>query len=360
MKKSKPSNRTSPQQRLLRTTDRYAVDYIDHAPVWPTLIFARGLFCTTQNGAPSVPLDVQYETTVRQMAMAYAFRGPVALNMVDHAVYMHLCQLLAAGKGEVVTREDPVFNKCQKSLEVKGLYENEPLGVLVSIKLSDLACGVGMTRTGTNAQSILVSLNRLSQVTMYRQIGERGGAGKEGSSRLLAFRCSDKGVNIALPAEVTYFSCHHKGVAWVNMREHRTLSSKPAKRLHAWLTAWASPMDKKIVGLDKLLVNVWGDLPPSPSIRKDRMRTLRKAIKEVSQLKGWACDLSADGRQLLVRKPLFAGTAAQPASPAATPTVPVVTHTVSATTPTEVAVTPTIDFLKLLPSVGSDELVFSL
>jgi hypothetical protein len=159
---------------------------------------------------------------------------------------------------------------------------------------------------------------------------------------------------------VTFFSSEHKGVAWVNMREHRSLPSKPAKRLHAWLTAWASPVERKLIGLDKLLVNVWGDLPSSPGVRKDRMRTLRKIIKEVGQLKGWSCEHSADGRQLLVRKPLFAGTSAQPDLPAATPTALAVTPTPSAKTHTKVAETPTTDLLKPLSSADSDELEFSL
>jgi hypothetical protein len=359
MKKSKPSNRTSPQQRLLRTTDRYAVDYMDHAPVWPALIFAKGLFRPTQNGAPLVPLEVHYEMKIQQKAVAYDFYGPAALNIVDQTLYFHLCQLLSAGKGAVLYPKHADFGKVQAAMAATGTGQMQPVGV-VSAKLSDLACGVGLTRTGTNAQSMLVSLNRLSQASLHRQIGERGGIGNKGSSSLLAFECADSGVTIALPAEVTYFSSQHKGVAWVNMREHRALPSKPAKRLHAWLTAWASPVERKTVGLDKLLVNVWGELPASRDVRKDRLRTLRKAIKEVGRLEGWSCAFTPDGKQLLVRRPLFAGTAAQPESPAATPTIPAVTHTVAATTPTEVAVTPTIHFLKPLPSAGSDELVFSL
>ena len=144
------------------------------------------------------------------------------------------------------------------------------------------------------------------------------------------------------------------------MREQRSLPSKPAKRLHAWLTAWASPVERKTIGLDKLLVHVWGDLPPGPDVRKDRMRTLRKAIKEVGELKGWSCELSAEGMQLLVRKPLFAGTAAQPESPAATPAVLAVNPTSSATTPTRPAKTPTADPLKPLSIVDCDDLEFGL
>ena len=84
------------------------------------------------------------------------------------------------------------------------------------------------------------------------------------------------------------------------MREHRVLRTKPAKRLHAWLSGWASAGSRKLVGLDSLLVNVWGELPATPAIRKDRKRTLRQAIAEVSHRTGWTCIYTEKGDQLLV------------------------------------------------------------
>lgn len=306
-----------------------------------------------------MPLEVHYETTVLHKDVTYSFYGPEALNIVDQAVCFHLCQRIAAGQGGLLTAGHPAFTKYQKAMEADGVGDDQPLGV-VAIKLSDLACGIGLTRTGTNAQSVLASLHRLSQVTMHRQMGARGGSGNKGRSKFLFFGGTGNDVVITLFTEVSFFSRDRKGVAWINMREHRSLPSKPAKRLHAWLTAWASPVERKTIGLDKLLVNVWGDAPSSPDVRKDRMRTLRKVIKEVGQLKGWSCELSVDGLQLLVRKPLFAGTAAQPEPPAATPTVHVATPTPSATTPTKAAETPTTDLRKPLQDVGPDELEFGL
>jgi hypothetical protein len=93
-------------------------------------------------------------------------------------------------------------------------------------------------------------------------------------------------------------------------------------------------VERKSVGLDKLLVNVWGDPPTHSDARKDRMRTLRQAIKEVGELRGWSCDLSADGKQLLVRKPRFAGTLAQaePDTQSAKGMQTAATHTVPAVT----------------------------
>jgi hypothetical protein len=241
----------------------------------------------------------------------------------------------------------------------------------VTLTLPELADGIGLTRTGTNAQAMLTSLGRLSQVTMMRGVlNEDGAVVHSGSGRFLAFLCCDTGVHIVLHWESSLLACKHKGVAWMNMREHRSLRGKPAKRLHAWLTAWASDKSAKPIGLDSLMVNVWGDKPKTPDIRKDRKRTLRKAIDEVAKLAGWSCVYTDKEDQLLVRKPRFVGTTAQQAKTpeantttapvAATPTHRAATPTEPAATATKGAATPTALSPKAAPSAEVDELVFEL
>ena len=94
---SKLKKYTSPQPRCPNDASRYVVDYMDYAPVWPAVIFAQGLFRPTQNGAPVVPLEIEYRTTIQKQRVEYVFRSPEALNIVDQAVALHLCQLMAAG-----------------------------------------------------------------------------------------------------------------------------------------------------------------------------------------------------------------------------------------------------------------------
>ena len=380
MKSSQPSttahkrNRPIDQKRLAKRTMRYAVDYMDHAPVWQAPIFARGLFRPTQNGAPAQPLEVHFTSKIQGSQMHYVARSPQALNVPDQAVYFHLCQLMAQSKHLLVPAHEN-YAAFKKALGLSGMWANSPLPV-VRVQPADLAAGIGLTRTGTNAKAMLASLARLSCTTLQRRKFGAGSVAEEGHSRFLGLLNFDTEVWVVLNLESGLHAHQHKGVAWVNMREHRSLASKPAKRLHAWMTAWASPWERKLVALDKLLVSVWGEPPATPAIRKDRMRTLRKAIQEVGQLAGWSCALSEDGRHLLVRKPLFAGTAAQaehstpsPAAKedltaavpaAATPTKAAATPTETAATATPVAATPTADTLEAAPSLDSDELVFSL
>ena len=350
---------------------RYVVDYMDHAPVWQGPIFAQGLFRPTQNGAPAAALEVRFASKVQSRSMRYVLRSPEALNITDQAVYLYLCQRVAAGEYGSLPHEHDSFEAYRQTLGVSGLWETKSMAV-IEASPSDIAAGIGLTRTGTNAKAMLASLNRLSQVTMQLcMVDDIGAAIGQGASRFLGFLCCNDAVRIVLHFESTLLASNRKGVAWVNMREHRNLSTKPAKRLHAWLSAWASAGSRKLVGLDKLMVSVWGEEPASSAVRKDRRRTLRQAIAEVSHLAGWTCVYTEKGDQLIVARPAFEGTKAQrgkqppklrkeTAPTAATPTNRAETPTQVATTPTKAAATPTADLLEPACSALYEELCFAL
>lgn len=362
-RKSKPAN---PQRRLAKTSDRYAVDYIDHAPVWPATIFCTGLFRPTQNGAQPTPLQLTYDAQFQGRPMRYTFRSPQALNIVDQAVYLHLCQRIGAGQCVYLAPDHPRHSAYRDALGATGLWAESAM-LVIRVKLSDLAHGIGLTRTGTNAQSVMASLNRMAGATVQRErldVTPQSTELSQGQSRFLGFLCGDDDVRIVLHAESTYAAHKRTAVAWVNMREHRQLPTKPAKALHAWLTAWASPIEAKRVSLERLIVNVWGDQPTSKDVLKDRRRTLRKALAEVAALPGWVCSLTADGEQVMVRKPLFIGTQlsaqAEGAPKAETPTAAADSATEAAITPTQLAYTATTDPLEPAEIHDDSGLVFAL
>lgn len=375
-KKSGKPKRRSDQRRIAATSLRYAVDYMDHAPVWPGPICAQGLFRPTQNGAPAQPLEVRFSSFIRNRSMEYVVRSPQALNISDQSIYFHLCQLAASNEAMGLTNGHDMYETYRQVLQASGFGAYADLTV-IKAKPSDLAAGIGLSRTGTNTQSVLASLNRLSQTTMERRLMNNGSVAEHGSTKFLGFLCFDTEVHIVLHFESGFLSGDvkggvHRGVSWINMREQRRLSGKPAKRLHAWLSAWASQVERRLVSLDKLLIKVWGEVPSTPTIRKSRMHTLRAAVTEVGALSGWTCTLAEDCASVVVRKPLFVGTPAQAAkkettttnslmaADVATTTKIVGTTTEVAATPTKVAATTTAVSAKPAPSLECDELVFAL
>ena len=234
-KSPRASKRPRRQQCSPDAISRYAVDYMDHAPVWQGPIFAPGLFRPTQNGALAQPLEVHFNSKVMDLSMRYVLHSPEALNISDQAVYFHLCQRVAAGDYVWLDTQHDRFAAYQDALGVAGMWAEKSMAVVV-ITLADLAAGIGLTRNGTNKQTVLASLSRLSQVTMHQHmVNDKGMVSDQGTSRFPGFLCSDTDVRIVLNFESNLLAHHHWGVAWINMREHRSLETKPAKRLHAWL-----------------------------------------------------------------------------------------------------------------------------
>ena len=138
---SKLKKTTSPQPRCPSDASRYVVDYMDHAPVWPAVIFAQGLFRPTQNGAPVVPLEIEYATTIQKQRVEYVFRSPEALNIVDQTVFLHLCQLMAAGNRVHLAPDHERYPVYCAALGASGLWSDQGISVLV-VKLSDIAHGI--------------------------------------------------------------------------------------------------------------------------------------------------------------------------------------------------------------------------
>jgi hypothetical protein len=166
---------------------------------------------------------------------------------------------------------------------------------------------------------------------MYRSVTGPQGQVLSANSTLIGVHARPGYVSVVLNPEASKAAMERTSVAWVNMTEQQSLKSKPAMRLNAWLSAWASQSTIKTITIDKLMVNIWGNEPATATAKKDRLRTLKLAVAEVATLPGWVCQFEPSADMLKVRKPIFAGeTEAKNA----------VTATPAAATPPRVAVTP--------------------
>ena len=155
------------------------------------------------------------------------------------------------------------------------------------------------------------SLQRLSSVMLYRTVSAldgRQGTAKWQSKIIGCAPQEGKKMRVVLSAELSHRCTHLIGVSWVNMEEQRALASPPAKRLHAFLSAWASSSEIKCIGLDKLPAHIYGRAECEATTMKARRLAVRKAIAEIASLPGWWCEVLERTQQLKIRKPIFAGT----------------------------------------------------
>lgn len=308
---------TKPRKRVIRP--RLGIDgktesivtVMDHAPVHPMFLKAP-LFTSIKLGSEAVGTHVESYYTTPQYRVDCRFEGPQALSIRDQSVLLALCQLGArADQRTWLEKDHPDWPQVSALLCASGQGANLAV-ISLEVSAAQIAKTIGLNGSGTNSRSIEASLRRLSSVVMHRTITvreEKLNGDFTGRTQILGYAHLDgkKGLVVLCP-ELSHRCRDCTGVTWVNMAETRALRSPPAKRLHAFLSAWASTSEMKCIGLDKLPVHIYGRADCEPGARKSRRVAVSSAIAEVAALPGWWCEVIERTQQLKVRKPIFAGT----------------------------------------------------
>lgn len=315
------------------------VTYMNHAPVHPVFLYAKGLFRPLQNGTRAQGVDVTGQYTRSGHTVECRWYGDQALDITDQLVFFYLCQQAAIVKKAIhIDAQHHQREMIAAALKIDRFMASQDVLVVVKVTGADIAKGIGLTGTGTNSKAMLASLARLASTTMQRTVVGPDGQALSAQSTLVG--CIERADHVAvvLNPEASKAAKERTNVAWVNMTEQQSLKSKPAMRLNAWLSAWASSRTPKTITVDKLMVNVWGNEPSSANSKKDRVRTLKLAVAEVAALPGWVCQLDASTDMVRVRKPIFAGEA--DAKIVVTPTPAAAAPANTAATPAKCAATP--------------------
>ena len=308
---AKPRKRVIRQRLGIDGKPEPIVTGIDFAPVHPMFLKCP-LFASVKNGNEDVGTSVDSFYTGNGNRTECRFEGPKALCVRDQSVLLGLCQLGAqAGQRIHIDKNHPDWSQISPLLQVTGLGLNAPM-IVLSITASQVAKTIGLNDSGTNSRSVEQSLQRLANVMMYRtsfiQVDGKPTACKWQSKAIGYSPMSGNKIRVVLSAELTFRCVNHNGVSWVNMAEQRALASPPAKRLHAFLSAWASSSEIKCIGLGKLPAHIYGRGESAATVMKARRLAVRKAIAEIAALPGWWCEVLQRTQQLNVRKPIFAGT----------------------------------------------------
>ena len=285
-------------------TEEPVIDYLDHAPVAPFVIFTDGLFQSLARGNPNSPLDV---TTSRRLNSPHfvRFQCPQQLGVEEQTVLFYLCQR-AMQPVTILLPSHAQAAEYAAALAISG-YEFMPNIVGFRVRYSEIVAGVGLKPTGPNTQAIVARLNRLAQVTMSRF--NTLGCDNPNTARTNLIGVLPRGageVAVLLNPESSACVATRSGIVWINMREQKLLASKPSRRLHAWLSGWAKTGEEPSkIRVESVVKHIWGAQECSRTLHNSRMEILRHAIKEIADLPGWHCHLH-DG-MVWVRKPLFVG-----------------------------------------------------
>jgi len=332
--RSTKATRTATKQRIgADGKAEPAIEYMDHAPVHQVYLFADGLFRPIQHGkrATAIRVTGQYHPIGEpRQRVQCVWTSEQALDITDQMVLFHLCQLGAA-PGEhrqVLGPKHPEYGDALQRLKwvnhddaatdpsmvdpngwgQSGSQVAKPNLLVLFTTAQAIARGIGLTATGSNTNAVRESLRRMVRTTC-QSTNTHGIQGTKSVSQYNVLGGSRNGeaLTIVLNPELSERCLSRQGVAWVNMKEQRALDSKPARRLHAWLTAWAFTAEMRTIKLDTLLSHVWGPESCTASAKKSRIRTLRDSVQSIARLPGWVCWLNEKDGMVRVRKPRFVG-----------------------------------------------------
>lgn len=286
-----------------------AVEYMDHAPMHPAFCFTKGLFRSLQNGSRDTGLDVSGQYKVFDYVITLRYTGAALLDISDMMVFCALCQQAALPQTFFIGENHRSRQVVETGISRSGHAWRVPYAIACT-SYPALVKGAGLTSTGSNTDAIKASLKRLAATSICVTHVNGFGGKQEMAESLIALFDTTSGLKIALNSVAsTVLKDTSKGVCWVNMRELRLLKSKPARRLHVMLCAWASSKSLKLIQETNLAAHIYGGEPQGTTQKKERLRTVRSATQAIAKLPGWVCGFDRPG-MIKVRKPVFKGTPA--------------------------------------------------
>ena len=129
------------------------VKYMNHAPVHPVFLYAKGLFRPLQNGKRARGVDATGHYTRSGHTIECRWRGDQALDITDQMVFLYLCQQAAiVKKGIRIDAEHHQRESVAVALKIDRFLVSQDCLVAVKVTGADIAKGIGLTSTGTNTK----------------------------------------------------------------------------------------------------------------------------------------------------------------------------------------------------------------
>lgn len=178
-------------------------------------------------------------------------------------------------------------------------------GAVVETTLYKLLQASGMpddTKTYTRVKEIIY---RLSQVNCRAQ-----SEGWEWSMRFLSYAFHDDGtLVVALNARFAQALAQGSTYARINLEERRQLDGDIAQLVHSWLNATVRAGNTFRIGIDKLVIRIWGVEAQNDATKRKRRTLVTGALEEIQRLKGWNVAVSGRGIEAMatIKRPKMIG-----------------------------------------------------
>jgi hypothetical protein len=257
------------------------------------LLPSAGLFYSLEK-AERPKLDVAFEYEGR----TWRVRGPDCLGISEQSLLLVILELAYQQRSKTAGCPVVGFPNDGAGARLEDLFDCSPSALAtISVSWSELARRCGRDEHGGSAiEQVRRELRRLCEVTIWAKEGHR-----EYGSPLLRWQLGTlRGVDIQLSYRLTQ-AVLTKPYSPISLSERFLLQSDVARAVHFRWSVMLRPGGTLQFRIETLMGYVWANTPAGDSSKRRRTQALRKALLEISGLKGWRIS-TTDGQALLRAK----------------------------------------------------------
>lgn len=220
------------------------------------------------------------------------FKLHTGLDTKDQSVFLTLVALAAIKGGQIdKMTTTPVGRQLWLDLNDDGDAEYSGPAVAFSTSFYEILKEMGLTASATSYKSLLDSLDRLDGVSFKGETPRFIFP----SQRLISYQVDKEKQRIAVVLNSRICAALTGQYVRIELHERSHFPSDVGKVLHAWLCAWCGPGSSKRIGVDKLVVKLWGAEAATASTGRTRRKRVREALAAINTLPGWLASEDAGG-----------------------------------------------------------------
>lgn len=221
------------------------------------------------------------------------FKIHTGLDTKDQSLFLTLVALAGVRGTEIDKHSSGVGRQLWLNLNESGDVSYNGPAVVIKTSYYELLKEMDLSMSKASYTSLLESLDRLDGVTFK---GETPDA-IHPSQKLVTYHVDkvERNITIVLNSRICQALVGH--YVRIELGERAQLDTDTAKVLHAWICAWCGAGAVKRIGVDNLVLKVWGVDSTSGSTKRGRRRLLRLALDRINKLPGWS--LREDDRNVI-------------------------------------------------------------
>jgi hypothetical protein len=300
MNKDKTNHTTKKPKHLKQIKPYSVVRRFDAALLESTHVLADGIFRplnTAKRSSFHIKKEVIYCVGKEEkgfIKVGIEWRG-IQLDVKDQQVFLAIVRLISEKDRRILATDEEAdpLRAIVENVMLGKKQEGSSIGVAPT-SLYEVCKLAGLAKSGANFKAVQDSIKRLMCTVCWISEIKDGKPYRETekSFRLIAdYEMLNGQLYVGISPLLTNAILGNLPHAIIDMPSMRQVRGDVAKRLHMWLSTWASYDKNSDILIDTLVGHVWGDTGPTNEELWQRRHKVKKALTQIAKLEGWTVEL---------------------------------------------------------------------